>query len=162
MVIDPPICWHLLVRKADILCMNCNTYQWNCDFSSSVAYPQTDPTTTSYAFQAGLAATINCQIMPGRLSQYYSIRWMNGSLTIATSTPRTSSRSVLPGYQLHDNFSLTINDAQPSDSSTSYRCSVTIDDPQISGTDNIIYGQLSSITVNVYGKTCLHRQYLSS
>ena len=87
--------------------------------------------------------------MPGELSQYYTVRWMNGSLTIATSNPR----SVLQGYQLHDNFSLTINDAQPIDSGTSYQCSVTIDDPQITGTVNIDYNQLGSITVNVYGKS---------
>ena len=74
---------------------------------------------------------------------------MNGSLTIATSNPH----SVLQGYQLHDNFSLTINDAQPIDSGTSYQCSVTIDDPQITGTVNIDYNQLGSITVNVYGKS---------
>ena len=87
--------------------------------------------------------------MPGRLSQYYSVRWMNGSLTIATSNPR----SALSGYQLHDNFSLTINNIQPSDSSTSYRCSVTIDDPRIPGTVNIVYDQLGSNTVTVYGKS---------
>ena len=103
--------------------------------------------------------------MPGKLSQYYSIAWMNGNLTIATSDPRTSSRSVLPGYQLHDNFSLTISDVQPSDSSTSYQCSVTIDDPQVTGTNNIVYDQLGRITVVVYGEslsvytqTCLYTE----
>ena len=74
---------------------------------------------------------------------------MNGSLTIATS----NSRSVLSGYQLHENFSLTINNIQPSDSSTSYQCSVTIDDPRIPGTVNIVYDQLGSNTVTVYGKS---------
>ena len=81
---------------------------------------------------------------------------MNGSVTIATSTPR----SVLPGYQLHDNFSLTINNIQPSDSSTSYRCSVTIDDPRIPGsTHDVVYNQsqLGLITVMVYGE--LPNQY---
>ena len=82
---------------------------------------------------------------------------MNGSLTIATLDPRTSSRSVLPGYQLSDNFSLTVYDAQPRDSSTSYQCTVTIDDPQIPGTNDVIYDQLGSVTVNVYSKSCLHR-----
>ena len=86
--------------------------------------------------------------MPGRLSQYYSVRWWKGNLTIATSNPH----SVLPGYQLHDNFSLTINYIQLSESSTSYRCSVIIDDPQRSGTTNVVYNQLSLITVNVHGK----------
>ena len=74
---------------------------------------------------------------------------MNGSLTIASSNPR----SVLPGYQLHDNFSLTINNIQPSDSSTSYRCSVTIDDPRIPGTVNTVYDLLGSNTVMVHGKS---------
>ena len=86
--------------------------------------------------------------MPGALSQYYSVTWRNGSLTIAMSNPP----SVLQGYQLHENFSLTINDAQPSDSGTSYHCAVTIDDPKIPGTVDIVYDQLGSITVNVYGK----------
>ena len=75
---------------------------------------------------------------------------MNDSTTIATSNPR----SVLPVYELHDNFSLTINSIQPSDSSTSYQCSVTIDDPQISGTQNVVYdqSQLGLITVIVNGE----------
>ena len=79
---------------------------------------------------------------------------MNGSLTIATWDPRTSSRSVLPGYQLSGNFSLTINDAQPRDSSTSYQCTVTFDDPQITGTNDLFYGQLQlrTTTVVVYGE----------
>ena len=115
---------------------------------SFVAYPQANLSIpSSYAFQEGRPATIDCRVMPGKLSQYYRVRWMNGSLTIATSNPH----SVLQGYQLHDNFSLTINDAQPIDSSTNYQCSVTIDDPQIPGTGNINYNQLGSITVNVYG-----------
>ena len=106
---------------------------------------------SSYAFQAGQPATIDCRVMPGRLSQYYRVTWWNGNLTIATSNPH----SVLPGYQLHDNFSLTINDIQLSDSSTSYRCSVIIDDPRISGTTGDFFynrHQLGSISVAVYGK----------
>ena len=87
--------------------------------------------------------------MPGRLSQYYSVTWWNGNLTIAKS----NTHDVLPRYQLHDNFSLTINNTELSDSSTSYRCSVTIDDPHISGTENIGYNQLDLITVMVYGKS---------
>ena len=93
--------------------------------------------------------------MPGRLRQYYSVTWWNGNLTIAKSNPH----SVDAGYQLYDNFSLTINDVQLSDSSSNYRCSVTIDDPQISGTANIAYDQLTSITVDVYGMSlfeCTH------
>ena len=76
-------------------------------------------------------------------------------MTIATSNPP----SVLPVCQLHDNFSLTINNIQPSDSSTSYRCSVTIDDPQddpqIPGTQNVVYdqSQLGLITVIVNGES---------
>jgi len=89
--------------------------------------------------------------MPGKLSQHYSVRWMNGNLTIARSKPR----DVLPGYKLHDNFSLTINDIQLSDSSTSYQCIVTIDDPQPQSR-NVVYDQLGSITVEVYGKSLLN------
>ena len=72
---------------------------------------------------------------------------MKGNLTIARSTPH----DVLPGYQLHDNFSLTINNTELSNSSTNFQCSVTIDDPQMSGTQNVVYNQL--ITVLVYGKS---------
>ena len=69
-------------------------------------------------------------------------------MTIAKSNPH----SVDAGYHLHDSFSLTINDVQLSDSSSNYRCSVTINDPQIlSGTTNVVYEQLGSITVMVYG-----------
>ena len=118
--------------------------------SSAVAYPQANLSIpSSYTFQEGQQATINCRVMPGKLSQYYSVRWMNGSMTIATSNPH----SVLPVCQLHDNFSLTINNIQPSDSSTSYRCSVTIDDPRIPGTVNTVYDQLGSTTIMVHGKS---------
>ena len=111
---------------------------------------------SSYAFQEGRPATIDCRVMPGELSQYYRVRWMNGSLTIATSNPH----SVLQRYQLHDNFSLTIDDAQPIDSGKSYQCNVTIDDPRIPGTVNIVYDQLGSITVNVYGKSQTYSIYV--
>ena len=85
--------------------------------------------------------------MPGKLSRYYSVRWTKSSVTIATFN------DVLPQYELHDNFSLTIKNAQPSDSSTKYRCSVTINDPQIPGSDaDRVYDQLDSITVTVYSK----------
>ena len=113
---------------------------------SAVAYPQANPSIPlSYVFQKGQPATINCRVMPGRLSQYYSVRWMNDSVTIATSNPR----SVLPGYQLHDNFSLTIYNIQLNNPSARYQCSVTLDDGQISGTHNVVYGQsyLGLITV---------------
>ena len=90
---------------------------------------------------------INCRIKPGKLRQYYSVRWMNGTSTIITSTSPPES----PRYQLNDNFSLIINDIQLVDSSTSYRCTVTIDDPNIPGTSNRVYNHLGNITVNVYG-----------
>jgi len=87
--------------------------------------------------------------MPGKLGRYYSVSWMSGSLTIATSNPQ----SMLPGYQLHGNFSLTIQDIQTSDSNSSYVCMVTIFDPQTSV--DKVYGQseLGSYTVMVYGKS---------
>lgn len=85
-------------------------------------------------------------------------------MTIATFDPRTSSRSALPGYHLHDNFSLVIDDVQSIDFSASYQCRVTIDDPQISGTTNVVYDQLDRITVAVYGmslsveaQSCIHK-----
>ena len=92
---------------------------------------------------------IDCRVKPGKLSQHYSVEWRNDTFSIVTST----SRPVLPRYQLHDNFSLTINDIQPSDSSTRYQCIVTIDDPQPL-VPNVVYNQnqLGLITVNVYGK----------
>ena len=88
--------------------------------------------------------------MPGRLRQYYSVRWWNGSVPLAAS----SSPGQLSDYQLHNNFSLTIIDIQLSDSSTNYHCTVTIDDPQVPGTDDEVYGlgRLGTITVTVYGK----------
>ena len=89
--------------------------------------------------------------MPGKLSQYYSVSWMSGNLTIA------NSQSVLPGYQLHDNFSLTIQDI-PSGSDTSYVCMVTIDDPRRSGGVYEQYGlqELGSYIVRTYGKSSIN------
>jgi len=127
---------------------------------SAVAYPQANPLIPlSYVFEEGQQATINCRVMPGKLSQYYSVRWINDSVTISTSNPR----SVLPGYQLHDNFSLTIYNIQLNDSSTSYQCSVTIDDPQRSGTDNVVYDQsyLGLITV-IVGESPNKHTFLAS
>ena len=88
--------------------------------------------------------------MPGRLREYYSVRWWNGSVQLVASSPPLQ----LSGYLLHTNFSLTITDIRLSDSSTSYRCTVVIDDPQASGTNNEEYGtdRLGTITVTVYGK----------
>ena len=120
-------------------------------FSPTAAYPEANITIPLlYIFQSGRSATIDCRVMPGRLSQYYRVSWWNGTFQIATSNPRF----VFPGYQLHDNFSLTIDNIQTSDSSTSYQCIVTIDDPQISGTTNRGYdeSELGRITVAVYGK----------
>ena len=88
--------------------------------------------------------------MPGRLREYYSVRWWNGSVPLAASSPP----SQLSGYMLHTNFSLTITDIRLSDSSTNYRCTVTIDDPQAPGTNDQVYDsdRLGTITVRVYGK----------
>ena len=127
-------------------------------FSSTAAYPEANTTIPLlYIFQSGQSATIDCRVMPGRLSQYYRVGWWNGTFRIATSNPHF----VLPGYQLHDNFSLTINNIQTSDSSTSYQCIVTIDDPQIPGTTDRGYDQseLGRITVAVYGKS--NKTYLN-
>ena len=124
-------------------------------FFFSAAYPQPNPSISSfYSSQAGLPVTVNCRVIPGKLSQYYQVRWWIGRSTIATSL---SSQ-----YQLHDNFSLTIKSAQPSDSSTKYRCSVIIDDPQITGTNNVFYDKnyLPYINVIVYGKSpVIHGQH---
>ena len=139
---------------------------WLLHFSLCfAAYPRPDLSIPLFhPFQAGLAGTIDCQVMPGKLSQYYSVTWRNGNLTIATFDPRTSFHSALPGYHLHDNFSLIIYDVQSIDSSASYQCRVTIDDPQISGTTNVVYDQLDRITVAVYGmslsveaQSCIHK-----
>ena len=88
--------------------------------------------------------------MPGRLRDYYSVRWWNGSVPLAASSPP----SQLSGYVLHANFSLTINDIQLSDSNTNYQCTVTIVDTQAPGTNNQVYDsdRLGTITVRVYGK----------
>jgi len=59
----------------------------------------------------------------------------------------------MQGYQLHDNFSLTIDNIQTSDSSTSYQCMVTVDDPQIPGTTIDYQAELGRITVVVYGES---------
>ena len=60
------------------------------------------------------------------------------------------------GYHLHENFSLTTNDIQLSDSGKSYRCDVAINDPQITGTTGDFFynrNQLGNISVAVYGKS---------
>ena len=87
--------------------------------------------------------------MPGRLRQYYSVRWWNGSVPLAASSP-----AQLSDYQLHDNFSLTIIDIQLSDSSANFHCMVTIVDTQAPGTNDQVYrsDRLGTITVTVYGK----------
>ena len=122
-------------------------------FSSPAAYPRPNiAIPLFYVFQLGQSATIHCRVMPGRLSDYYRVSWWNGTLQIATSNPR----SILQGYQLHDNFSLTIDNIQTSDSSTSYRCMVIIDDPQITGTTidrHYDQSELGNITVVVYGES---------
>ena len=77
---------------------------------------------------------------------------MKNGAPIATSNPRI----VVQGYQLHDTFSLTINNIQLSDSSTSYQCIVTLNDPETTRNDDIVYNQnlgLGNITVRVYGKS---------
>jgi len=87
--------------------------------------------------------------MPGRLSDYYRVSWWNGISQIANS----NQGSLMQGYQLHDNFSLTIDNIQTSDSSTSYQCMVTVDDPQIPGTTIDYQAELGRITVVVYGES---------
>jgi len=120
--------------------------------SSPAAYPRPNITISLfYVFQLGQSATIDCRVMPGRLSDYYRVSWWNGTFQIATSNPHF----VFPGYQLHDNFSLTIDSIRTSDSSTSYQCMVTVDDPQIPGTTidrHYDQSELGTITVVVYGK----------
>ena len=122
-------------------------------FSPLAAYPRANITIPIYyVFQPGQSATIDCRVMPGRLSQYYRASWWNGITQIANS----NQGSLMQGYQLHDNFSLTIDNIQTSDSSTSYRCMVTVDDPQIPGTTidrHYDQSELGNITVVVYGES---------
>ena len=90
--------------------------------------------------------------MPGRLSQYYRVSWWNGTFQIATSNPRFE----FPGYQLNDNFSLTIDNHSSDSSTKNYQCMVTIDDPQIRGTTidrHYDQSELGRITVVVYGES---------
>ena len=121
-----------------------------------VAYPEPNfSLPSSYFFGAADMATgtINCRIMPGILSQYYSVTWNKDNLVLATSAEPMRLK-----YQLNDNFSLTINNVELSDSTT-YWCTVTIDDPQIPGSvSDKVYDQrqLGNISVTVYGTSDIY------
>ena len=117
-----------------------------------VAYPEANfSLPSSYFFGAADMATgtINCRIMPGKLRQFYSVTWNKDNLVLVSS-----DKPMRLKYQLNDNFSLTINNIELSDNSTTYWCTVTIDDPQIPGSvSDKVYDQrqLGNISVTVYG-----------
>jgi len=116
-----------------------------------VAYPEPNFTLpSSYVFETAHMATgtINRHIMPGKLRQYYSVTWNNDNLVLVSSAEPMQLK-----YRPDDNFSLTINNIELSDNSKNYRCSVTIDDPQIPGSvlDKVYdQRQLGLIMVMVY------------
>lgn len=122
-----------------------------------VAYPEPNfSLPSSYFFEAADMATgtINCRIMPGILSQYYSVTWNKDNLVLVSS-----AEPMQPKYQVNDNFSLTINNIELSDNSTNYWCTVTIDDPQIPGSvlDKVYdQRQLGYIAVTVYGTSDIY------
>jgi len=122
-----------------------------------VAYPEANfSLPSSYFFEAAVMATgtINCRIMPGKLSQYYSVTWNKDNLVLVSSAEPMRLK-----YQLNDNFSLTINNIELSDNSTTYWCTVTIDDPQTPGSvSDEVYdqGQLGNISVKVYGTSDIY------
>ena len=134
----------------------CSKNMMTSNTQDLVAYPEPNfSLPSSYFFEAADMATgtINCRIMPGKLRQYYSVTWNKDNLVLVSSAD-----PMQPKYQVNDNYSLTINNIELSDS-TNYWCTVTIDDPQIPGSvSDKVYDQqqLGNIAVMVYGTSDIY------
>ena len=134
----------------------CSKNMMMSDTLELVAYPEPNfNLPSSYFFEVADMATgtINCRIMPGKLRQYYSVTWNKDNLVLVSSAEPMRLK-----YQLNDNFSLTINNIELSDS-TNYWCTVTIDDPQTTGSvRDKVYDdqQLGNISVMAYGTSDIY------
>ena len=92
-----------------------------------------------------------CPIEPGALIQYYDVVWYNDDEVIVDLD--TDLRQAGGRYDIDPStFSLTINSVNVTDSSTNYRCVVSVKNP-LTHTNVLLYTEFDdTVTLKVDGE----------
>ena len=79
---------------------------------------------------AGGVATIQCPTSPGRLRQYYSVRWRKGFRVLAELFDGSYLSNLAPRHSIDKTtFSLIIDTVEIGDGGLGYNCIVVVKDP---------------------------------
>ena len=100
---------------------------------------------------SGDKVVLLCPIQPGALLQQYSVRWMKNNILIADYNPQ-SVRTVNDSRYNIDraNYSLIIISVTVNDTSTDYKCELTVLNPKTSSQQ--ILHPLVILSLQVIGK----------
>lgn len=114
------------------------------------------PSATEFFAKIGQQARLNCPRQPGRLFMQYYGQWSVNSTDIAR-IPAPSRSSSVPDffsgarYSVNrSDFSLLIDNVSLSDSGSSYRCELLVEDPQ-DLTERHTFGESGDLELLVYG-----------
>ena len=112
---------------------------------------------SNFTATLGDNATLRCPTPPSRLRQYYLVQWKKGYEVVAALINSLTPTSTAPRHSIdRTDFSLIIEDVQLSDSSSSYKCDVSVRDPLSFNGETIIRLATDpdvSITLQVRGKS---------
>ena len=79
---------------------------------------------------AGGVATIQCPTLPGRLRQYYSVRWRKGYRILGELYDGSHLARLEPRHSIDNTtFSLIIDNVEVGDGGSGYNCLVVVRDP---------------------------------
>ena len=89
------------------------------------------PLQTNFTATSGDKAVLHCPIQPGMLLLQYSVMWKKGYTAIAkVANPQDHLDSTDARYQIdRGKYSLIINSATINDTSTDYKCELTVTNP---------------------------------
>ena len=109
-------------------------------FLYCTAYPMFDPDRLQQlsepitAFLLKSSPTINCVVLEGALSQFYSVEWWKGTTLVYNSTNNPANS---PRFSVQE-LGLVIQNVTGSDASEGYFCRVTVLDPIESRTTTVV------------------------
>ena len=128
-----------------------HTYNYTCTaFQTLVPVPSSVQTT--FTARVGDTAVLQCPIEPGALLQSYSVIWMRDSISIAERVNYRNFMSIDPErYDIDDDYSLLIHAVNANDSSSNYKCVVSVTYPRTDTKQELRQVHEIPLTLNIIG-----------
>ena len=106
---------------------------------------------TTFTARVGDTAVLRCPIEPGALLQFYSVTWMKDSTSIAKRVNYQNFMSIDPErYDIDDDYSLLIHSVDANDSSSTYKCVLSVTYPRTSTKQELQIHEIP-LTLNIIG-----------